>query len=155
MDFLACSKSKYMPNFSACRDFRHAGTDVTCHFVRHGGFFGTQGRTLLLLLPVRGIEIFLDVWTVRKRLRRYFRRRCRLPAIALAEDDSLTLLICDAFGNSIKKRYAYRDHGIFIWPPFTCSLTSVPACRKTLCAGKYDRYFNFECAKSSTYWDVS
>ena len=28
MDFFTCSKSKYMPYFSARRDFRHAGTDV-------------------------------------------------------------------------------------------------------------------------------
>ena len=34
------------------------------------------------------------------------------------------------------------------------SLTSVPACRKSLRAEKYGMYFDFEPAKKSTYVDI-
>jgi hypothetical protein len=63
VEFLVCSKSKYLSNFSARRVFRHAGTDVKvyngtdggvgkapdrCHFL---GYFIIQSEWIANLKP--------------------------------------------------------------------------------------------------------
>ena len=45
-----------------------------------------------------------------------------------------------------------RQHFIFM---FKKTLTSIPACRKTLCAGKNNRYFDFKHLKIHTYLNTS
>jgi hypothetical protein len=69
----------------------------------------------------------------------------------------ISRVLSGVLGNAFEfalSRAGGDETGLRSRPAHTVSLTSVPACRKSLCAEKYGIYFDFEHAKKSTHIDI-